>query len=256
VCSTAIEAFVRAVPSRMAALAVPTAENLLAIAATHGYPLELVEDIRFAPGEEIIGHVYRQPTPLRVDDIGAFRPRRPSRPRYRTPSFVALPIAAGDTVLGVVCLADRLDGQPFTSRDVSLLLALAGPASLALAGERAREQAVTYAHAAAIDPLSGLFNRRHLQQRLEEELQRAQRHGSLVGLLMLDIDNFKRINDHHGHVVGDEVIRDIADILRRSVRRFDVCARFGGEEFAVVMPGSSAGSTAGVAERIRQRSSG
>jgi diguanylate cyclase (GGDEF)-like protein len=74
-----------------------------------------------------------------------------------------------------------------------------------------------------------------------------------VALLLLDLDDFKVINDTFGHMVGDVVIKDTADILRRSVRAFDVCTRFGGEEFAIVMPDSSEESAVNVAERIRQR---
>jgi len=253
VCATALEHFLRAIPSRLAAFAVPAEGGHLTIAATHGYPLELVRSVRIAPGEGIIGHVYRDRTALCVEDIGALWGPEHMRPRYRTPSFVAVPVSAGANVLGVVCLADRQDDGPFTHRDVSMLRALAGSTALALSREGVREQADQYARAAAIDPLSGLFNRRYLRERLEEELQRALRHGSPVGLLMLDIDDFKRVNDRFGHAAGDAVIRAVADILKRSVRKFDVCARFGGEEFAVVMPGSTAANTAVVAERIRQR---
>jgi diguanylate cyclase (GGDEF)-like protein len=70
---------------------------------------------------------------------------------------------------------------------------------------------------------------------------------------MIDIDDFKSVNDSYGHLAGDAVIRDVAEILRRSVRVFDVCARFGGEEFAIIMPGSVVDSAAMVAERIRER---
>lgn len=253
VCAAALEHIVRAVPCRLATFAVPLEDGHLRIAATRGYPLELVQGVRIAPGEAIIGQVYRYRTAMCVGDIGALWGPERLRPRYRTPSFVAVPVSAGATVLGVVCLADRHDDGPFTPRDVSMVRALAGSTALALSREAAREQANTYARAAAIDPLSGLFNRRYLRERLEEELQRAQRHGSPVGFLMLDIDDFKRVNDRFGHAAGDAVIGAVADILKRSVRKFDVCARFGGEEFAVVMPGSTAGSTASIAERIRQR---
>jgi diguanylate cyclase (GGDEF)-like protein len=98
-----------------------------------------------------------------------------------------------------------------------------------------------------------LFNRRYFQARLEEELHRAIRQATSVALLMVDLDGFKSINDRFGHVAGDMVIRDISEILRRSVRIFDVCTRFGGEEFAVMMPGGTAESAATIAERIRQR---
>jgi diguanylate cyclase (GGDEF)-like protein len=107
-----------------------------------------------------------------------------------------------------------------------------------------------------IDPVSGLFNRRYFHLRIEEEMQRASRHGTLVGLLMLDIDDFKGINDQFGHVVGDAVIRDVADILRQAVRRFDVCARYGGDEFVVIMADADEERVQGVAERIRRNIDG
>ena len=123
--------------------------------------------------------------------------------------------------MGVICLADRLDGQPFTRRNITALQTLMAPAGLALAGARARQDAEVFAHAATIDPLSGLYNRRYFDARLKEELERAHRQGSEVALLMIDIDNFKAINDTYGHSAGDMIIRGVADVLRRSVRVFE-----------------------------------
>lgn len=252
VCAVVLRHVVRAVPSRLAAFAVPADDDHLVIVATHGYPLELVEHVRITPGRGVIGSVYANRAPLWVPDVTVF-PGLQRRPRYRTNSFVALPVSAGSEVLGVVCVADRLDNRAFSREDVSTLRALTAPAALALAREGARRQAEAFAQAAIVDPVSGLFNRRYFQERLEEELQRAQRHKTPVALLMIDIDDFKRINDQFGHVAGDTVIKGVSDILRRSVRKFDLCARFGGEEFAIVMPGSGPENSTSVAERIRQR---
>lgn len=253
VCTVVLRHVVRAVPSRLATFAVPAEENQLAIVATHGYPVELVEAVRIAPGSGVIGSVYQNRAPLCVADVTVLPGLQRRRPRYRTNSFVALPILAGSNVLGVVCMTDRLDNHAYTRHDVSVLRALTAPAALALARERAQRQAEAFAHAAVIDPLSGLFNRRYFHRRLEEELQRAQRHKTPVALLMVDIDDFKTINDRFGHMAGDTVIRGVSEILRRSVRTFDLCTRFGGEEFAIVMPGSSPENSASIAERIRQR---
>jgi diguanylate cyclase (GGDEF)-like protein len=190
-----------------------------------------------------------------VEDITTV-PGLQRRPRYRTKSFMAVPISAGSDVLGVVCVADRLDNAAFNRVDLSNLRALAAPAALALARERARRDADEFARAAVTDPLSGLFNRRYFHERLEEELDRARRQNSTVTLLMIDIDDFKGINDRFGHLAGDLVIRGVGDILKRSVRRFDLCTRFGGEEFAIVMPGSDPENAVPVAERICQRIEG
>lgn len=244
---------VQVVPSRMASLAVATADGDLSIVATHGYPHALVEHLRIAPGTGVIGGVYQTRVPIVVPDVRATPGLDRHRSRYRTNSFTAIPIVAGAEALGVVSLTDRIDTGPYTEDDVAAVSVLMAPVALALGRERVLREAQAYAQAAVIDPVSGLFNRRYFQARLEEELHRAIRQLTSVGLLMVDLDGFKSINDRFGHVAGDMVIRDISEILRRSVRIFDVCTRFGGEEFAVMMPGGTAESAGAIAERIRQR---
>ncbi|OFW37215.1 MAG: hypothetical protein A3F70_12615 [Acidobacteria bacterium RIFCSPLOWO2_12_FULL_67_14] len=239
-------------PSRVASLAVPSGEHDLQIAAAYGYPVALVEHVRIPVGSGIIGTVYEKRKPLCVADVTSM-PAMQSRVRYRTNSFVALPVVAGSEALGVVCLTDRLDGRPFTRVDVTVLRRLIAPAALALVLDRTRREAESYAYAAVSDPVSGLFNRLYFQMRLEEELQRSERTGAPLALLMVDLDDFKLINDRFGHVIGDHAIRVAGDLLRRCVRVFDVCTRFGGDEFAVVMPGSGIDDAVRVAERIRQR---
>ena len=255
VCQLVVRHVARCAQSRIATFAIPTGDNELTIVATQGYPLHLVKMLRIAAGAGVIGSVYEKGTPMLVEDVRAV-PGFQRRPRYRTNSFIALPISAGSEVLGVVCVADRLDNQAFNRADLSNLRTLMAPAALALARERARRDADEFARAAVMDPLSGLFNRRYFHERLEEELDRARRQDTSVTLLMIDIDNFKGINDRFGHLAGDVVIRGVGDILKRSVRRFDLCTRFGGEEFAIVMPGSGPENSAPVAERICQRIEG
>jgi diguanylate cyclase (GGDEF)-like protein len=250
---TIVDRMPRAVHARIAALAVvDSSDGHLTVVATHGYPKELVEHLRIEPRSGVFGSVFNSGRPLLVKNVQMSGGRR-RRPRYRTDSYIAIPLMGAREVLGVVCVTDRRDDEPFSWSDVQLLRALAAPAALALGRERALAQAETYALTAAIDPLSGAFNRRHFHVRLEEELQRSVRHSLSLGFLMIDIDDFKAVNDSFGHLAGDAIIRDVAEILRRSVRVFDVCARFGGEEFAIIMPGSIVESAAMVAERIRER---
>jgi diguanylate cyclase (GGDEF)-like protein len=244
---------VQAVPSGMASLAVAAADGELSIVATHGYPRALVEHLRIPAGSGVIGAVHVSRMPLLVPDVTVTPGLDRRRSRYRTGSFAAVPIVAGAESLGVVSLTDRLTPGPYTPEDLNTLAVLLAPAALALGRERVWREAQAYAQAAVIDPVSGLFNRRYFQARLDEELQRAIRQLTSVALLMVDLDGFKSINDRFGHVAGDLVIRDISEILRRSVRIFDVCTRFGGEEFAVMMPGGTAESAGTIAERIRQR---
>ena len=253
VCELAVRYAVKALPCRMATFAVPTDQGNLSIVATHGYPVALTEHLRISPGAGVIGAVYQTGLPLRVADVTAMPGFERRRSRYRTKSFAALPVTAGSDVLGVLCVTDRDGDVPLSADDVADLGVLLAPVALALARERTQRQAQFYAQAAIVDPSSGLFNRPYFQSRLQEELQRSTRQNTPVSLLMLDIDSFKSINDTFGHLAGDTVIKDVADILRSSVRVFDVCARYGGEEFAVVMPGSGLESATAIAERIRQR---
>jgi GGDEF domain-containing protein len=109
-----------------------------------------------------------------------------------------MPIRAGGDVLGVICVTDRQHDERFTDDDVAILRALAGPAALALGRERALVQAENFALTAAIDPVSGVFNRRHFHVRLEEELQRARRHQLSMAFLMIDMDN-ERIRERIEH---------------------------------------------------------
>ena len=110
--------------------------------------------------------------------------------------------------------------------------------------EAVQRQAVT-------DELTGLFNHRHFQEVLESELERTRRFGHQLGLIMLDIDDFKHVNDAYGHLQGDLVLREVARVLRESSREVDIPARYGGEELAVVLPQADLDGAYRFAERVR-----
>jgi diguanylate cyclase (GGDEF)-like protein len=102
------------------------------------------------------------------------------------------------------------------------------------------------------DPLMEIYNRRHLERRLEEEFARAQRYGFPLSILLLDIDHFKKVNDDHGHPAGDLVLKGIGEILKKTVRNVDVAARYGGEEVVVLLPHTPDTEALILAERIRR----
>jgi diguanylate cyclase (GGDEF)-like protein len=102
------------------------------------------------------------------------------------------------------------------------------------------------------DALTGLANRRLLDARLAEEIDRARRHGTHLAFVLVDVDDFKQVNDTHGHQCGDEVLRTIGAVLSSSVRELDLAGRFGGEEFALVLPGTTVDGACRVAEQIRR----
>ena len=252
-CEALVRFAVAAVPSRYASVALPATDHTLSVVAAHGYSAALTSHVRIEPGRGLIGAVYRRGRALLVRDVDVFRGASLKRARFRTKSCVVVPVTAGAEVLGVLCLADREGDVAFAADDVARLGALVAPAALALARLRTERDVESLAQAAIVDPASGLFNRFYFQSRLQEELQRAARQGSALSLQIIDVDSFKAVNDRFGHLAGDAIIKDVADILRRSVRVFDVCARYGGDEFAVVMPGSGLDSAVAVAERIRLR---
>lgn len=114
-----------------------------------------------------------------------------------------------------------------------------------------RQKTVELEKMAITDPLTGLFNRGHIYERLNQEVEKAGRYGSMFSLLMIDIDNFKRINDTYGHQFGDEILRNVAEVIRMSIRSVDIAGRYGGEEYMVIFPEVNAEGVKPVAERIR-----
>jgi len=144
----------------------------------------------------------------------------------------------------------RRAGPESLSDDVQRLAsALAEQLSLAVGNLRLQE---TLRSSSERDPLTDLYNRRHLEISLQRELARAQRHGFPVSLIMLDVDHFKAFNDTNGHDAGDEVLRNVAHVLKRHTRVEDVACRYGGEEFLIVLPACSMEDAYSKAEAIRE----
>ncbi len=118
------------------------------------------------------------------------------------------------------------------------------------AHDRVRKLQVTLEQMVVSDPLTGLHNRRHLMDRLKQEMQRSDRHGEQLAFAMLDLDGFKPINDQFGHVLGDKVLRAVGAAIAKSVRVSDVAARYGGDEFAIILPQTPAEGAMRVCERL------
>lgn len=106
---------------------------------------------------------------------------------------------------------------------------------------------------AITDGLTGLYNHRYFQDRLEEEVERSQRYGQSTSLLMIDLDDFKKYNDANGHIAGDVLLADVAKLIRKTVRKVDVVARYGGEEFAVILPATKRKGAVIIANRLCQK---
>ena len=162
-------------------------------------------------------------------------------------SALAAPLG-GDGGMGIVSVA-RSDRR-FSSGEHELFSYLTNQASVSVENvdlhETVQRQAVT-------DELTGLFNHRRFQEVMTQEVERARRYDQEMGLIMLDIDNFKRVNDTYGHLQGDMVLREVARVLRQSSREIDEPARYGGEEMAVALPQTDLEGAYRFAERVRRR---
>ena len=174
--------------------------------------------------------------------------------------FLARCLAAQAVAAAVVAMAFGFELHPLSStveRLATLPLLVAYPVAIGLAtyhlARRVRRQNRTLAALSSLDGLSGLPNRSHWESVVASEFQRCRRIGHPSSVMMIDIDHFKAINDRHGHPVGDEVIRRVAELVRRSLRLHDVPGRYGGEEFGVVLPGTGVEGAETLAERIRAR---
>lgn len=166
-------------------------------------------------------------------------------------SALAAPLGAtegGDQVIGLVSVARR--DRAFTASERELFAYLTNQAAVSVENQDLHE---TVQRQAVTDELTGLFNHRRFQEVMAVEVERARRYGHEMGLIMLDIDDFKRVNDTYGHIQGDMVLREVARVLRQSSREIDEPARYGGEEMAVALPQTDLEGAYRFAERVRRR---
>ena len=170
--------------------------------------------------------------------------------RYRSDSYMVVPIVIDGEARGVLNVAERADGLPFEQADLETLQLLASHIGACLVQ---REQGEALERLAETDPVTRLFNRRHFDRRLESEVNRATRSDMLLALLMIDVDRFKSYNDRFGHRVGDLVLRAVAGAIGQALRPYDVPTRYGGDEFAVILPESDTENGSRVARRILDR---
>jgi diguanylate cyclase (GGDEF)-like protein len=165
-----------------------------------------------------------------------------------TRSEICVPLIFFGEKLGVLVL-DSKSANAFLESDITPLESVADICAAAIQNAHHFESAKQLAY---LDGLTGIFNRRFFEMRIVEELEKAQRYKFQLSVIMLDIDNFKRLNDEFGHLLGDEVLRQVSSILQQHLRKGDVVCRFGGEEFAILLPQSNTDSAMEVAEKLRR----
>jgi diguanylate cyclase (GGDEF)-like protein len=161
---------------------------------------------------------------------------------------ICLPLISFGEPLGVLVL-DSARTDAFESQDVKALQAVADICATAIQNARHFERARSLAN---LDGLTGIYNRRYFEERVADEMLRAVRYKSTFSVVMLDIDSFKKLNDEFGHLLGDEVLRQFAQIFTQNLRKVDIACRYGGEEFAIVLPETDGAKAVKVAEKLRQ----
>ncbi len=220
----------------------------LTIEVAFGLSEECARGFSLGMGEGISGLVVQTGQPMRVPEVAA-EPRFAERACFpREGTFLAVPMRTKrDKVIGVLS-AHKLESQGFSSGDMELFQAVATQIATALENARLYQRT---RELAAKDDLTGLFNRRYFFEMLESEVQRARRYRRAFTLAMLDLDHFKHYNDTHGHLRGDDALREVGRLLLRNTRRADVVARFGGEEFMILLPEIAKDAGTLVAEKIR-----
>jgi diguanylate cyclase (GGDEF)-like protein len=172
--------------------------------------------------------------------------------KYKTGSFICYPFVIGDRRIGILNVADKADGTAYSALDLEVLDAIAPQVAVVIDRAALKEKAGAFEQLSVTDPLTGLLNRRYLEERLAEEVKRSHRYGYPMSFLMIDVDDFGKFNKDFGVLVGDRVLREAADAMRSTLRGADVAARYGGEEFCVLLPQTTTAEARTIAERIRQ----
>ena len=211
----------------------------LRVVSARGLPSEIVSEATVELGEGIAGWVAEHGSPLaqKPPDLES---RASCHHTFDTEHFLSLPLRAERGVIGVQNLSERAGGDRFRESEIEFFTALAHEAA---AWVELSHKVQGIRRAALLDELTGVYNRRYFKTALAREIERARRSGQNLVLAMVDIDHFKRYNDIHGHPAGDDVLQETADLIRSNIRTSDTLCRYGGEEFAVILPDTGYEST-------------
>jgi len=225
--------------------------NELTIKAARGIPANTNEIGSIRMGEGIAGSVLNAGEPLlsTIDALG--RESLPER-KYKTRSFISYPISIGARKIGLLNVADKRGGGAYDEADLELIDLIAPQIALALERALWQHRANQFQFLSITDPLTGLHNRRYLEARLSEELNRSSRYGAPMSFMMIDIDDFKFYNDRNGHQAGDRALEITAQCLRSTLRKADVASRYGGEEFSILLPQTTLDEAGMIADRLRR----
>src|SRR5215468_11250402 len=239
---------VQAVPAQSAALLLFGAghQNLV-FSASRRLEAGVIDGLRMPASQGIAGWVARHREPLLLEDASS-DPRWnrgfEAATRFRPRSMLCVPVISRSALHGVIQVMNRIDGRPFDDHQLRLVQIFADHAAIAMENAALYQQAQI---AAVTDDLTGLGNSRHLNQLLPQLIAL----GRPLTLLVLDLDNFKEVVDRYGHLIGSQTLAHLGRLMARQLRPGDFASRFGGDEFAVILPDSGIGAGVAMAEALR-----
>ena len=204
-----------------------------------------VQCAKIGVGEGIAGTVFLERKPI-ITNLGSADPRFIVKEVLsNTKSLLCVPLVAKGEVIGVINITNKKHDKLFNQKDLEFITSLANQAAIAIDNAKLYELATK-------DGMTKLYIYRHFCTLLENELRRCARYKRNMSLIIMDIDNFKRINDTYGHLTGDLILKRLASTLQETVRKIDIPARYGGEEFVVILPETDKKDACVIAERIRK----
>ena len=206
-----------------------------------------VEEDAIPAGEGLTGRVMKERRTLRIGRLQREAAGLGLTEEYndaRIHSWLGSPLMVHDEVIGILNVQST-EAEAYDDEQVRVFETLAAQAAVAI--QNARLYAL-----ATVDALTGLYVRRYFDLRLKEEWEEVRRYGGDFAVLFLDLDDFKALNDTYGHLVGDEILKEVGQAIRETMREADIACRYGGEEFAALMPRTDLEAATAVAERIRE----
>ena len=224
----------------------------LVFEAAAGEAADKLRGARIKMGQGVAGWVAQRGIPLIVPDVSKdprFFPGVDKHTRFKTKSILCVPLRSREKVVGIVEVINKIGAENFDQDDLNIFETMVEHATIALQNASLYHQ---IEHMTVIDDLTKLYNTRFLNQCLEALFLKSRIDNSPISLIFLDVDHFKNVNDNFGHLVGSETLRGVGERIKNSVRRDDICVRFGGDEYIVVLPRTTKKAAAVIAETIRQ----
>lgn len=227
--------------------------NTFVAKAATGARADFVKAEKNNLGGRVAQNVFRGGQPVVVKHVEEIGLRAaPVKRNYKSNSFISYPITLGKRKIGILNLTDRTGGEIYNTFDLEFLNAIMPQLAVLIDRANLIRKAGEYEELSVTDDLTGLLNRRYLEERLTEEIKRSNRYAFPMSFMMIDVDDFKSYNDNFSHPEGDKTLKLVAECLRKTLRGADIAARYGGEEFSILLPQTTSNAARIIAERVRK----